>query len=144
MTRIIPVEDSSRREFPISMEGPWTTEPEAAKVICGDYPCVARRGLMGHWCAYVGLPSTHKHYGEEDEFKVDLEVHGGVTYSQHSTSLNEMAGFPSDAEMWWIGWDYNHAGDSSPWDIQEYGHGSGNYTPLEIVVEDIEEAMRQL
>ena len=59
--------------------------------------------LGTHPTAYVRIPEDHKYFqkGYDD---VDVDVHGGLTYSGKKVSNTENEG-------WWIGWDYAHYGD---------------------------------
>lgn len=58
-----------------------------------------------HPTAYVSIPEGHCCY-KKDYSKIDLDVHGGLTYSGKPLweEINE----------YWIGWDYAHAGDFLP------------------------------
>src|SRR3990167_2292622 len=78
------------REVSIRMEidrskwapGPWDAEPDRLDWREGGFPCFAQRNAMGAWCGYVGVPEGHwafeKQYGV-----VNVDVHGGLTYSEH-------------------------------------------------------------
>ena len=58
-----------------------------------------------HPCCYIGLPSNHEYY-ELDYDSIDLDVHGGLTYSGRLLHLPDI-----DRDKWYIGWDYAHMGD---------------------------------
>lgn len=64
--------------------------------------------LGTHPTAYIEIPKENKLYGkgynEIYDMGYDIDVHGGLTYSD-----NELMGVKS--ESWFIGWDYAHAGD---------------------------------
>lgn len=62
--------------------------------------------LGTHPTAYVKIPENHK-YWLKDYSDIDIEVHGGLTYSSDHiwTSDNQRI------EGWFIGWDYAHFGD---------------------------------
>ena len=57
-----------------------------------------------HPCAYVGVSRRHKAYGMSEE-KLDLEVHGGLTYGKVGNDD------PFSKYRHWFGWDYAHYGD---------------------------------
>ena len=57
-----------------------------------------------HPCCYIGMYEDDKNYNV-DYSEIDLNVHGGLTYSGNLTHL------PVDHKKWWIGWDYAHFGD---------------------------------
>ena len=58
-----------------------------------------------HPCAYVGLPKGHKFYGVHYD-NIPINTHGGLTFSDNELKINE-----PEIKVWWIGWDYSHAGD---------------------------------
>lgn len=64
--------------------------------------------LGTHPTAYVGIPITNKLFGKSyDEIyrmEIDIDVHGGLTYSRNHL-------FGGEENTWFIGWDYAHAGD---------------------------------
>lgn len=72
--------------------------------------------LGTHPTAYVEIPITNKLFGktynEIYEMGVDIDVHGGLTYSRNHLFGGEM-------NKWFIGWDYAHAGDYSGY-IKKY------------------------
>ncbi|KVT60618.1 hypothetical protein BGV56_00830 [Burkholderia ubonensis] len=109
--------------------GEWDSEPD--KVQWTDeatgYACLLHRGGFGHWCGYVGVPPSHPMYAREYsdiyENVVVLDVHGGLTFSDHCDPLHDEEtgrgichvpepGSPDD--VWWLGFDCGHAFDYSP------------------------------
>lgn len=98
--------------------GPWDDEPD--RVDWTDettgYPCLMRRGRSGSWCGYVAIPPDHplhrRSYGDIED---DINVHGGLTYSDacHGDICHVPApGEPDD--VWWFGFDCALAFDVSP------------------------------
>ena len=104
------------------------------------YKCVVVFQAMGHRCGYVGIPSTHPLYKKtydkhleikksdiegrevsgifpllmacmEDDERIRIEAffqcHGGITYS----SGGKGSKYPIESDLWWFGFDCNHAGD---------------------------------
>ena len=59
--------------------------------------------LGTHPTAYIEIPKSHHLCGWDCD-DIDINVHGGLTYSDHN-----LMGI--DSENWYIGWDYAHAGD---------------------------------
>lgn len=59
--------------------------------------------LGTHPTAYIEIPKDHKYY-KKDYDRIDLNVHGGLTYSD-----NELMSVKSNS--WFIGWDYAHYND---------------------------------
>ena len=91
--------------------------------------------LGTHPTAYIEIPKENKLYRKsyDEIYKIgcDIDVHGGLTYSN-----NELMGVKS--ENWFIGWDYAHCGDYCgyeefmPESIRTYGK---KWTTEEIIEE---------
>lgn len=81
--------------------------------------------LGTHPTAYIKINSNNVLYNKsyfEIEDKYDIDVHGGLTYSD--SRLHNL-----DDKGWYIGWDYAHLGD-------RYGNDNGKeWTSFEIYVE---------
>jgi hypothetical protein len=89
-----------------------------------------------HRCGYVEVPPTSQWYGVNYNC-VDVEVHGGLTYSEMSEGT-----YPTNNpwKWWWFGFDCAHLGDATkynnePWDIMR---------SLEYVKQECEYLARQL
>lgn len=57
-----------------------------------------------YYCGYVLVPRYHSYY-EKDYNDIEINCHGGLTYSSHSLLETEYPG-------WWIGFDCAHGGDT--------------------------------
>lgn len=68
---------------------------------------------MGFRCGYVCIPENHPWFEESD---LNVEVHGGITYSQSSHDGS-----------WWIGFDCAHSSDAPDPDLPGYDRIGGNY-----------------
>ena len=90
--------------------------------------------LGTHPTAYIGVDKNSKLYGESD---IDLNVHGGVTYTS-SRLLNEQYEECLSGK-WWIGWDYAHCGDYLPF-LGDYGK---RWTTQEML-EDVKSAIDEI
>lgn len=102
--------------------GPWHKEPD--KVQWQDeatgLPCLAvRTKLTGALCGYVGVAAGHPAFGECYDALGHIDVHGGLTYSDHCNGDEERGvchtpdpGEPEHA--WWVGFDCAHCGDVTP------------------------------
>jgi hypothetical protein len=99
----------------------------------GDFRVLIMRG-PGTVNAYVGVKPYHPLYGVKYEELPSLDVHGGLTYSNHG-------GGSWPEGYWWFGWDYGHCNDKSFYYLDERvmalgldrsGHG---WTPDEIKAE---------
>ena len=62
--------------------------------------------LGTHPTAYVKIPENHRYY-KKDMNKIDIYVHGGITYSRNYLFLENN----QKIEGWFVGWDYIHYGD---------------------------------
>ena len=62
--------------------------------------------LGSHPTAYVKIPENHKYY-KKDICEIDVNVHGGITYSGNHLYIENN----QKIEGWFIGWDYAHWGD---------------------------------
>lgn len=100
-------------------DGPWMKEVDRLEFGCEGFPCVLNRNEMGVWCGYVGVPSGHpwhkKHYHDLEELN-EVEVHGGLTYSDHLQGALGPDCTNSDESnwLWWLGFDCGHSFDYSP------------------------------
>ncbi len=101
-------------------EGPWNREEDHAVWV--DEPtgldCMINRGPSGALCGYVGVGPDHPlhgvHYGDVE---VDIEVHGGLTYSQACQEGGEICHVPAEGrehDIWWFGFDCAHGFDYMP------------------------------
>ena len=59
-----------------------------------------------HPTAYVRIPENHRYYKKDAE-EIDIDVHGGITYSCDYLYIENN----QKMEGWFIGWDYAHLGD---------------------------------
>jgi hypothetical protein len=69
---------------------------------------------MGIWCGYAAVPPGHPYHGKGYD-DIDVEVHGGLTYSDKCAG--EICHKPEPGEpddVWWLGFDCGHAWDYSP------------------------------
>lgn len=95
--------------------------------IVGEFPYkIVEHPTAKHLMGYIGVPPSHPFYHIDytdnnwDNPVSNLQVHGGVTFTEHSNNLNPTyyAGDSNDhtlnMNIWWIGFDCGHAGDLSP------------------------------
>lgn len=86
----------------------WDNEPDRLEFEHADFKClILRPSEMKHLCGYVGLPKWHPYYGK-DYNGIDVEVHGGLTFSQQGD------GERWDKDLWWLGFDCAHSQDLVP------------------------------
>jgi hypothetical protein len=94
--------------------GPWNNEPDRKDFTHEGYACFLLRNNVGVWCGYVGVPSSHPLYGVTHN-DVDVEVHGGLTYSNKCDGHvchDPEPDMPDD--VWWFGFDTAHYRDYIP------------------------------
>jgi len=90
---------------------------------------VVRIRYLGHLCGYVLLPKNHRLFEKEyfcEELE-DLDVHGGITYSDYS----------EDKKYWVIGFDCAHFGDFDPASVLSFRYKPSN---LKKIINGMEEA----
>jgi len=127
-------------------EGPWSAEPDRQEWKYKGFPCLIVRNHMGVLCGYVGVPSNHPYYQMNYE-EIPLEVHGGLTYSQHcreNICHKPAEGEPDD--VWWLGFDCGHYGDLIPCykDLNpDFEYRDMNYVKAEVegLADQLHEAM---
>lgn len=105
------------------MAGPWDAEADHVDFRSPDgLPCILHRSPLGAWCGYVGVPPGHpwhgKDYGAIDNPYPD--VHGGLTYSDRCQGPLCHVPQPGESDdVWWVGFDCNHSGDLSLYNIAD-------------------------
>ena len=88
-------------------EGPWIEEVDELEWVdfLTGYKClVIRHPEVGSLCGYVRVPEGHPLHGKNGDELMDIEVHGGVTYSGSRGKDGE----------WWLGFDCAHYMDYLP------------------------------
>lgn len=144
-----------KREFP---DGPWTNEPDKMQwedEVTG-YPCLIVRNGMGALCGYVGVGPEHPAYQVlYTELDLDMDIHGGLTFSAHCTEGDPEHGIchvtDNPDPRWWLGFDCAHSSDLVPGLLRFSGREAGrvyrnvNYVKfhccgLAIFLKEMEEA----
>lgn len=83
---------------PFKIEREWTHAGLKCAVV------VAREA--SHRCGYVRVPPTHPMYGKSYDETAELDVHGGITFSEMEPCVEE------DGKGWWFGFDFAHCDDA--------------------------------
>lgn len=84
------------------LDGEWTGEPDLLEFEVFGFKCQAKRhDSMGHLCGYITVCADHPWHSLEYS-GIDARVHGGLTYSQNSSTSSKH------------GFDCAHAGDLVP------------------------------
>lgn len=102
-------------------DGPWQAEPDKRQWQdpATGLPCLIVRN-HGAWCGYVGVPPTHPAYGNGYDDVGDLDVHGGLTFAgpcspgPEDRTICHKPALGEDDDVWWLGFDCNHAFDLDP------------------------------
>ena len=118
--------------------GPWDQEPEdRIDFVHAGFAAFIKRGPMGVWCGYVGVPNTHplygKSYGDADD--AGIEVHGGLTYA--NKCAGEICHVPEPGmpdDVWWFGFDCGHWNDIVP-SMARYHEETGIYRDKTYAIE---------
>ena len=127
-------------------DGPWTNEPDRKEWRdATGLPCLAHRhSVTGIWCGYVAVNSSHPAHGKDHE-DMDVNVHGGLTYSascQGKICHVPLPGEPDD--VWWFGFDCGHAYDLIPRFPVHGLHREEVYRDLAYVEKECAKLARQL
>lgn len=101
--------------------------------------------LGAYPCAYVRIPQEHEFY-KKDYDNIDIDVHGGLTYSRDFLWVSEN----QRVKGWFIGWDYAHYGDYLGYDMlpflqqfSEHHNKDKKWTTKEIF-KDVKEVCYQI
>ena len=103
-------------------DGPWQTESDKLQWVdeaTGLDCLLVRTPMSGHLCGYVGVPEDHLLFGEDYD-NVDVDVHGGLTFSgrcregQEETGICHIPQPGRPDQVWWFGFDAAHAWDVRP------------------------------
>lgn len=101
-------------------EGPWDNEEDHYVWVdeATNLDCMINRGPSGALCGYVGVGPDHPLHGVEyDDIDVEVEVHGGLTYSDSCQEDGEICHVPAEGrshDIWWLGFDCGHHMDLAP------------------------------
>jgi hypothetical protein len=96
--------------------GPWTDEPDRVEFEHAGLPCLILRNRMGTLCGYAAVAPGHPWHGKRyDADEVDVDVHGGLTYSDKCRDQICHVAKPGESDdVYWFGFDCGHAWDITP------------------------------
>lgn len=96
--------------------GPWDAEPDYVHWVdeTTGLDCLAvRHQREGFWCGYAGVPTSHPLHGLDGPPELeDVRVHGGLTFA--GGCRGRICHKSERGEVWWFGFDCNHAWDCTP------------------------------
>lgn len=96
---------------------PWMGEPHREEFKHVGLDCLLNRNHMGAWCGYVAVKPGHPAYRVKymEELLNDVDVHGGLTYSDECQGAICHVPAPGDPDnVWWFGFDCGHCFDIVP------------------------------
>lgn len=133
--------------------GEWDDEPDKAQWQDEEtgLPCLIVRGGGGALCGYVGVSEGHPAY-KQDYGGVDVEVHGGLTFSDmcadtddESRHICHVPGPGEPDHVWWLGFDCAHLCDIAPAYDKEGRYGwDSQYRSIGYVRREVARLARQL
>lgn len=95
--------------------------------------------LGTHPTAYVKIPEGHKYFGKPYG-EIDIEVHGGLTFSEDYLRINKN----QVIDGWFIGWDYAHYGDYIGYDRHWASSIENKKWTTEEIFKDVKDVCYQL
>jgi hypothetical protein len=129
--------------------GLWNDEPDKVEWRSSTnpaFPCLIVRGYHGALCGYVGVDKNHPYYGKHHDSIEDIEVHGGLIYSNKCQEDGMICHVPLNNEsddVWWLGFDCAHSDDYVPM-IGQFVDRPTNYRNIEYVIDEISRLAEQL
>lgn len=97
--------------------GPWMDEPDRLQWrTAAGLPGLIVRNHMGVLCGYAAVAPGHPLHGKGYD-DVDVDAHGGLTYANRCQDDGPICHVPEPGEpdnVWWFGFDCNHAWDFAP------------------------------
>jgi hypothetical protein len=133
--------------------GPWQDEPDRLEWRhASGLPCLIVRNHMGSLCGYVGVPPAHPLYMRHYD-RCDVEVHGGLTHSDHCHGgICHKPEPGEETDIWWLGFDCAHWGDLMPsWRRLEGAYArigwpleTGEYRSIAYVQAEVERLAEQV
>lgn len=145
-------EELCKEHLSKAYDGIWQSEGNRHYFTAHGFKClVLRHYSLGYLCGYVGLCKFHKLYNQSYEINPEydlLEVHGGITYTEHDS---DFISFPNEV-YFWVGFDCGHSQDLLPKDnyklLAESYKRSGlsvpTYKDVHYVTNECKELARQL
>lgn len=124
--------------------GVWDQEP-LDKAVWVDpstgFNCMIKRNPAGAWCGYVGVTSNHSAFGVNYS-EVDVDTHGGLTYSNHCAGDICHLHDGDENETWWLGFDCYHSFDASPLSLRSFDYGE--YRTQQYVINEVTKLAKKL
>ncbi len=138
--------------------GQWDEEPDRVNLLINGFYCqIERHRMHGSLNGYVGVPPGHPVYGIrfEDLYKEypTIDVHGGLTFSQHAREESLLGYLPNvpyetgPGLTWWIGFDCAHYMDFAPgmgYILTAITGSAGIYKNIEFVTNELTSLTKDL
>lgn len=144
-----------RSKWPEEFIKLYASEPDKRQWIDVEtgLPCLIVRGGGGALCGYVGISKSHPYF-EKSYNDVDVDVHGGLTFSEHcmphkdnpERGICHIVEDGDDDNIWWLGFDCGHSGDIHPGYKHHYsgGYGYSSYKDIGYVAHEVKKLAKQL
>lgn len=101
------------------------------------YWFILNRGA--HPCAYVGVSKDHPFFNKEYD-SCNIDVHGGLTFADSDFLFNPIM----IEDIWWLGWDYAHAGDHYHYESKSIPLDTGKKWTTEEIKQEVFDVIKQL
>jgi len=88
------------------MKNKMTKEPISFSFLSNDLACYGHTREMETWRSYVRVCKNHPLY-EIDYSEVEVEIHGGLTFSDRLLIFTPECLIANDINVWWFGFDCN-------------------------------------
>ena len=123
-------------------DGVWMDEPDEVRFSVAGFECfIVRHHRLGHLCGYIGVPQEHPFYGVNYD-DIDIEAHGGLTYSDEGSGLGKkVEQFEVNEQLWFLGFDCAHFNDHIPTLEDSFG---SEYRTIEYVKKELARIATQL
>lgn len=101
----------------MTKETEWLDEPNKLEWEHEGYQCtIIRNSKYGYLCGYVELQGDHPWHGRNVYSFYDIDVHGGITFSNDYLPIVTKNPYKQYCNLWWLGFDASHYDeDIYPW-----------------------------
>lgn len=110
---------------------PWLSEPSSLDFLddATGLACAMRRGPVGHWCGYVGIPEGHRLYGMD----YNAPINAPEGWHDRTTAMGEDY---SPISLFCASVTANPSEGIYPLDLMLRCHGGLNYADKSITLHD--------
>lgn len=130
----------------MTKETEWLDEPNKLEWEHEGYQCtIIRNSKYGYLCGYVELQGDHPWHGRNVYSFYDIDVHGGITFSNDYLPIVTKNPYKQYCNLWWLGFDASHYDE----DIYPWGYKydsiitTATYKNIEFMKAECEKLVRQ-